>query len=177
MRQAAACTLATWEVRGPDLAGAFAGTHGLLQYWINLSKVCACIHESHLSTHQGTAMHAQPDMRIPWNNASTAACMHNSIVVLWLLTITLWLTNQRHAILLAPSRHLARLQLQHVLICVIHLLAAALKRVMLLSSTMWGCCCHCPVCVHHAGEYVSYINLADLPPDGSEVNEAAASSS
>lgn len=27
------------------------------------------------------------------------------------------------------------------------------------------------------GEYVSYINLADLPPDGSEVNEAAASSS
>jgi hypothetical protein len=26
--------------------------------------------------------------------------------------------------------------------------------------------------VHLVGEYVSYINLADLPPDGSEVNEA-----
>jgi hypothetical protein len=26
--------------------------------------------------------------------------------------------------------------------------------------------------LHLAGDYVSYINLADLPPDGAEVNEA-----
>jgi hypothetical protein len=26
--------------------------------------------------------------------------------------------------------------------------------------------------LHLAGDYVSYINLADLPPDGADVNEA-----
>jgi hypothetical protein len=39
------------------------------------------------------------------------------------------------------------------------------------------CYCAAVMFLLYAGDYVSYINLADLPPDGSEVNEAAPSSS